>query len=291
MENLIVYENIRLPPTQKIGLRYFEPKERLTVGCQAHFHMMPEIMKFKKAQGRFIINQKVYRIKANSLVFVPSMAVHEMYLTEAEKKIFLLQFDKSIYTDLDLEVFNSLGNRPLVIELNHEENSRIDVLLDWLLQLGDDLIQHPTRKTIMRLLLLIIHDKLVSLGIHEDRLEQHKTMAKIHPLLMHLEDTQRFSITLDEAATLCNISRFHFSRLFKSYFQISFKDYLLNRKISEAINLLSRSELNITEIACKCEFSDTAYFSHKFKEIIGQTPSTFRKSQHKTDQFIIHNKS
>ncbi|MGL1885870.1 MAG: AraC family transcriptional regulator [Reichenbachiella sp.] len=285
-QNTIMYENIRLKPAQKIGLRYYDLKDNTVVDFESHFHMMPEIMKFRGAEGHFIINQKTYPLTPNTLVYVPSMAVHQMYLTEKDKDFYLLQFEQVVFTDLNVEMFNSLGNRPLVIELNKEDNERIDSLLNWGHAITDDLSQQTIRDTLVKTVLLYVYGKIQELEIPEEVLEQNKTMARMFPLLKYLEEEQKFSISLDEASSMCGLSRFHFSRLFKSFFKTYFKDYLLKRKISAAVTLLTGSNFNISEIAYKCEFSDTAYFSQKFKEVLGKTPSEFRKSLMKTDQFI-----
>ena len=57
----------------------------------------------------------------------------------------------------------------------------------------------------------------------------------------------------------------------------SLHDYLINYRISRAINLINTTNLSITEIADKTGFNGVAHFSACFKQKTGFTPSSYRK--------------
>jgi len=286
MQNSLVYENIRLDPGQKIGWKHYNLSDGKAIDIGSHFHMMPEIMKFRRVSGYYTINQSNFKVTGSTLIFAPSMAVHEMHLTADDKEFYLLQFEPSLYRDLKLEMFQTMDNHPLVIELSEEEDRWIDSLFEWGEKIASNLREQKIRDGVLRLLLLFINDKIQKIDVKENVFSQNKTMAKMFPLLHYLEETRKFSISLDEAAKMCGISRFHFSRLFKACFKTNFKDYLLKGKISAAVTLLSSSDLNISEVAYECEFSDTAYFCQKFKEVLHHTPGEFRKNLLDSDKFL-----
>ena len=51
----------------------------------------------------------------------------------------------------------------------------------------------------------------------------------------------------------------------------------MNIRIRRASALLRESTLPITEIALRCGFGDSNYFSRAFRKASGMTPSQFRK--------------
>ena len=68
-----------------------------------------------------------------------------------------------------------------------------------------------------------------------------------------------------------------FNEKVKSYSGFSPLNYLINIRISEAIKLLKKPDLNVTDIALDTGFYSSQHFSTTFKKLTGYTPSEFRK--------------
>ena len=68
-----------------------------------------------------------------------------------------------------------------------------------------------------------------------------------------------------------------FNEKLKSYSGFSPLNYLINIRISEAIKLLKKPDLNVTDIALDTGFYSSQHFSTTFKKLTGYTPSEFRK--------------
>lgn len=83
--------------------------------------------------------------------------------------------------------------------------------------------------------------------------------------------------TLEEYAKMCNMSRFHFLRIFKSITGISPIEYRNKIRLDHAKELLSDGELSITEIGTKVGYPCNAYFCDAFKNKMGVSPSQYRK--------------
>jgi AraC family transcriptional regulator len=79
------------------------------------------------------------------------------------------------------------------------------------------------------------------------------------------------SVTLEELATCCHLSVFHFSRLFKNTLGISPYQYVLRVKIEYAQTLIKRKQA-IGEIAYSLGFTDSAHFCNAFKKFTGHSP-------------------
>jgi AraC family L-rhamnose operon regulatory protein RhaS len=59
-------------------------------------------------------------------------------------------------------------------------------------------------------------------------------------------------------------------------------DYLRHLRLEHAKSLLLSSNGSIMEIAQQCGFHSAAHFSHMFRESVGLSPSTFRKTLSQT---------
>lgn len=83
--------------------------------------------------------------------------------------------------------------------------------------------------------------------------------------------------TVEEMAALVGLGITAFSEKVKSYTGFSPLNYLINIRISEAIKLLKRPEVHVTDIALDVGFYSSQHFATTFKKLTGYTPSEFRK--------------
>ncbi len=83
--------------------------------------------------------------------------------------------------------------------------------------------------------------------------------------------------TVEEMAALVGLGTTAFSDKVKSFTGFSPMNYLINIRISEAIKLLKKTGLNVTDIALDTGFYSSQHFATTFKKLTGYTPSHFRK--------------
>ncbi|MBF6625806.1 response regulator [Aerococcaceae bacterium zg-BR9] len=86
-------------------------------------------------------------------------------------------------------------------------------------------------------------------------------------------------LTLKSLANDLGFSPSHLSVMFKKETGIPFQDYLIQERIKKAKLLLLTTDLKIYEIAEQVGFEDMNYFSQRFKQIVGMTPSQFKKGE------------
>lgn len=89
-------------------------------------------------------------------------------------------------------------------------------------------------------------------------------------------------LTLDDIAGIAGFSKYHFSRLFKQFTNITFYKYLNQKRISYAVSLLADPSISITEVALRSGFSSLSAFIRMFKIIKQCTPTEFRNMYHTT---------
>ena len=83
-------------------------------------------------------------------------------------------------------------------------------------------------------------------------------------------------MTLGELALRCNLSEYHFARMFRASFGLPPHQYLLARRLHRACQLLRLGVMPLGEIALVCGFASASHFSNRFRQAIGATPGEYR---------------
>ena len=93
-----------------------------------------------------------------------------------------------------------------------------------------------------------------------------------------MEDDPAFALTAGELAEQCGTSVNTLQRQFLSATGLSIRKWLLNRKMENAVQLLTVRKFSIKETAYELGFADRYHFSKVFKQYFGITPANFVKS-------------
>ncbi|OHB50049.1 MAG: hypothetical protein A2Y10_13945 [Planctomycetes bacterium GWF2_41_51] len=83
---------------------------------------------------------------------------------------------------------------------------------------------------------------------------------------------------IDEMAKCAGMSKYHFIREFKKAIGITPWQYIIQRKITRAKELLHNRSKTIKQIAYETGFKDPDYFSTTFKKFTGYRPGDFRNT-------------
>lgn len=84
-------------------------------------------------------------------------------------------------------------------------------------------------------------------------------------------------LTLDQVASVANMSASHFCRVFKKATDMNFSEYVARVRVERAKEMLLESNYTMTHVAYDCGFNSVTDFNRTFKKITGETPSGFRK--------------
>ncbi|WP_228288606.1 MULTISPECIES: helix-turn-helix transcriptional regulator [unclassified Klebsiella] len=247
------------------------------VYIQPHMHLEHEVMWFHKAQGSYSLGNEKFAIKNNTLVYVSPLMLHDMELNfTADHERFLLQYDNAILSKLKYP-FPMIGSQVgVVIQLNEREAERLQFIFKWFAEIHEAPHSVQDVNPVMILLLNTVLSHASHAELVSAETENGTSFENIINFIIEMETKTSFNITLDEASASVGLSPSHFSRTFKKIMQVSFKEYLVRKKIAMSASLLTNTELNITEIAYQCEFTDSAYYCFQFKKIVGVTPKRFR---------------
>ena len=84
-------------------------------------------------------------------------------------------------------------------------------------------------------------------------------------------------LNLDQISSEACFSRYHFLRLFRQTFDKTPHQYLVERRIEKAKELLTSNDLRITDICFEVGFQSLGSFSSLFHRYVGHPPMTYRE--------------
>lgn len=91
-----------------------------------------------------------------------------------------------------------------------------------------------------------------------------------------IDECYDMSLDLDEIASEACLSRYHFLRLFRDTFHTTPHQYLIQRRIEKAKELLSYGRLSVTDICFEVGFQSVGSFSSLFRRCVGDAPINYR---------------
>ncbi len=120
-----------------------------------------------------------------------------------------------------------------------------------------------------------------SCGYDNIVLFQSAEKGNLESAAAYIEDNLHRNISLEEVAREVYLHPVYFIRIFKKHFGITPIQYIIDRRISKAKELLANTVLSIHEVGESTGFSSPYYFSQTFKKKTGVSPTDYR-AMHQT---------
>jgi AraC family transcriptional regulator len=98
----------------------------------------------------------------------------------------------------------------------------------------------------------------------------------------YVEATLGRSVTVRELADIAELSTYHFVRMFKRSLDLTPYQYLLQRRVERAKELLSSTPAHLAEVALSTGFGSQSHFTSTFHRAVGATPAEFQRLVAKT---------
>ena len=100
----------------------------------------------------------------------------------------------------------------------------------------------------------------------------------VRRLREHIDSNIDQRISVEALAKLAKLSVCYFVRAFKQSVGVTPRDYLIRRRVKRTMELLSDTDMSLSEIALAAGFADQSHFSNIFRQLTAMTPRGFRNS-------------
>ncbi|MBB2184383.1 helix-turn-helix transcriptional regulator [Lachnospiraceae bacterium MD1] len=274
-----IYEKVDYQNNTSILLHINNTNDNYSI----HWHTAIEMIMPIENIYTIVIGKTTYVLQENDILIIPPGELHELIAPPTGTRRILL-FDFSLISNLrGLSNILTVLNQPRLINqvTAPDIHSR-------LMQLFHDITEEYTNKNTLReaAIYALIIQMFVLTGrkyMNTENLfpdvklnKQREYIEKFNLIFEYINNNFTDGITLDTIAGVAGFSKFHFSRLFKQFTDMSFYDYLNQRRVKEAEKLLLDPTLAITEVAMRSGFSSIATFNRVFKSFKECTPTEFK---------------
>jgi AraC-like DNA-binding protein len=87
------------------------------------------------------------------------------------------------------------------------------------------------------------------------------------------------NIALESLAATAELSLYHFARTFKQSEGTTPHAFVLERRLAKARELLTATDLSLSEIAFAVGFADQSHLARRFRQMVGVSPGQFRRQR------------
>ncbi len=94
----------------------------------------------------------------------------------------------------------------------------------------------------------------------------------------YIENNYDVDLNLDYLSHTQFVSKYHLLRLFKKYYGLTPRQYLMDKRINKSKEHL-KNGMSVTETCFRVGFESVGSFSTLFKTKTGKSPSAFQKEQ------------
>ena len=115
--------------------------------------------------------------------------------------------------------------------------------------------------------------------IHDGSLSDVETLERLGRAREFIDHCYDHPLNLDTISEKACFSRYHFLRLFRQAFNKTPHQYLIERRIEKAKELLSDDELRVTDVCFEVGFQSLGSFSSLFHKYVGHAPVSYRQRE------------
>ena len=246
---------------------------------ESHDHSAVEVLLTLEGSVTYTVEDKLYHVRKGEVLIVPPDTLHSLSMGEGSSRYLFLFEPDALMAMRDLKAMASYFHKPFHLRDGSDAHVRVRELL---LRAQDAYEKHDMLwNTICYSCLLQIYVTLGQrylTGVRRTSGDAPGNMDSevINSVMTFINNHYREELTLEDVAKFAGFSRYYFSRTFKRQTGYSFKDYLCQKRLQVAMDLLIRTNRPMRDVALESGFGSVATFNRVFRESKGCTPTQYR---------------
>ena len=263
-----------------------------------HTHNYIEVVYVLEGKGIQYVNGIPYEVKRGDVLFINygqlHMVAHNKSETPESEPMRILDIlirpgfiDRELVDSrnakemLALSLFESfaeLESLSPVVSFNGKDMVEVEYIIN---KICEEWKNHDTNyKTSIKGYVLVLLNKVFREMKKGQLIPVVQYVNRITPdIINYIEEHYAEKINLTELAQQCFYNPSYFSKIFRETFGKSLTDFIQEKRVTKAMELLKNSEISINEIVMKTGFCDKKQFYKIFKKVTGITPKEFRDVQ------------
>lgn len=235
-----------------------------------HTHYFAELFYVLGGSGSFLVEDRSFPISRNDLVIINPNIVHtEISSKKSPLEYIVLGVDGLNFLIYDQREYLSFHSSSIKEDLNFYFHTILDEMADQ---------KKDCEKVCQNLLeALIIQLTRRTSSPVEILPSQKKITRECGRAKRYIDANFREDISLASLAAIVGLNKYYLAHTFTEIYGISPINYLTQKRIFTSQELLTSTDMSLSEIALQCGFSSQSYFSQCFRKSCGLTPTAYRR--------------
>ena len=245
---------------------------------ETHVHSAVEIVLTMEGSVEYTAGDTSYSIRRDEVLIIPPDMPHSLSMGEGSSR-YLVLFEPDMPMGLrDVMNLPGLFSRVFWLHDGSETHRRIrEMLLKIVaIQKAQDIMWNTMCYSYILRIYAALGQQYLPGAQRKKETSRLVDQEVIASSMAYINEHYQENLTLDDVANFAGFSRYYFSRSFKKQTGYFFKDYLCQKRLQVATDLLIRTEMPMREVAEKSGFGSVATFNRVFREKTGCTPTRYR---------------
>ena len=246
-----------------------------------HWHDFFEISYVCSGCATCFVDGASYPVQQGDIVVFNAGEIHGWGMKE-DVELLVMTFSKEIVAGdpyIDDEILGFFGD--LTSKFSNILNGRLDatemirhsLLFAWQEWNGHDVGRNSMIKAELLRVLTYLNRYFVNGGVDFDTIrKKRKELKRLDSVLRYLDDHYMEKISIGEVASVAGMTPNYFSKLFHRLMGQKYIDYIIQKRIYRANELLETTEKNVVDIAADCGFISTASFYRAYRKYYKKAP-------------------
>lgn len=253
-----------------------------------HSHIFSEIVVVLSGTALHVIGEQGYQIRPGDVFVIDQSSGHAF---EQVKNLVIINFSYNeqhlLFDKEDLRLLPGFASLFLTAPKLRKHNGSVGMLrleqsdLSFLENIAEMILRQTAQKsegyeTVVKLLFQTVVAFLSSQYLRTETTAS-QNLGLIAGAFDYLEAHFSEDLSVKSLAGHLSVSPRHLERLFRQYCKESPLEHLTELRMSEALRQLAYTEYPVSEVAVRCGFSDSSYFSRVFKARYQVSPRRYRE--------------
>ena len=239
---------------------------------KSHYHDYFELYYLEEGERYHMIQDRLYNIHSGEFVIFSPYVMHHSYGEEnVPFRRILLYFRREDVCSAAL--LKALEKGTGVYKPEQKEKQALHRMLDDMLKEQDkpQAYSEDYTHTLLNMILLTIIRNIQTPVKPEKR-------NRITDVISYIHKNYQEDISIDQLAQMSYVSPYYLCREFKRFTNSTIIQYVNVTRVMNAQRMFMETDKNITEISRDTGFSNITHFNRVFKNVMGMTPSNYRKT-------------
>lgn len=260
--------------------RLFHLKDDSPKEYEYHYHDFHKLIWFISGEVEYHIEGKSYKLEPHDILLVNRGEIHKPFVTagtEYERYVFYISPDfldehSEGEDTLDLCFRMALKEQGNVIRLSPSESRTLFETVKLLDRAGKEEIYASRMYCRILFLKLLIELNRCCISNPEVFHKMARYDKKVVEIIHYINENLASDLTIETLSDKFFLSKYHMMRKFKEETGYSMHQYILEKRILAARNLILEGSA-ATVASVECGFKDYSTFSRAYKKLLGRLPS------------------